>query len=150
MDGSEELQYSCTVTSRDGIASLIYTQGLRKCDETSPDRNPPSSLLSRDHKLHNIVSCCAFLKTVEQNTIGEELLFEGEQHKQSGFIDDRYKSQETRGTWKPYQTRNQGSKILRQEGQTRNSNTPLPPAKGQIKSKPGIRAKREQNVQFAN
>ena len=37
--------------------------------------------------------------------------------------------------------RNQGSKILRHEGQTRNSNTPLPPAKGKIKSKPGIHAK---------
>ena len=43
-----------------------------------------------------------------------------------------------------------GSKILSQEGQTRNGNIPLPPAKGKIKTKPGIHAKWGKNIQFAN
>ena len=72
----------------------------------------------------------------------------GEQHKQA--IDDRYKSQEKRETTALGSLEEPGSKILCQESHTRNSNTPLPPAKGKIKSKPGIHAKREQNVQFAN
>jgi hypothetical protein len=94
-----------------------------------------------------------FSRLGRQNTIGEELLFEGEQHKQAvlSTIGINHKRREKpRHLEALPETKNQGSKILCQEGQTRNSNTPLPPAKGKIKSKPGIHAKREQNVQFAN
>ena len=48
--------------------------------------------------------------------------------------------------------RNHGSKMLCQEGETRNGNIPLPPAKGNIRSKPKMARKKwgTKNIQFAN
>ena len=44
-----------------------------------------------------------------------------------------------------------GSKILCQKGEARNGDIPLPPAKGKIKSKPGITRKSGgKHIQFAN